>query len=69
MISSPLAGSTPTTRGNESSFSASSSVTVSKVMDLSSEPVRGLGPSTFLAPRFGFSASTGSGGAGSTSVT
>ena len=48
VISSPVFGSTPTTRGNDSSFSASSSVTVSRFIDRSSEPVRGLGPLGFL---------------------
>jgi hypothetical protein len=41
VISSPSA-SVPTTRGRERSLSASSSVTVSRLIDLSSEPVRGL---------------------------
>ncbi|CFS46398.1 Uncharacterised protein [Mycobacterium tuberculosis] len=47
MISSPEAGSTPTTRGSDSSLSASSRVTVCRSMLRSNEPVRGLGPAAF----------------------
>ncbi len=54
----------PTTRGRLSSFSASSSVTVERSIDFSSEPVRGFGCfdlGTFLPSVLS--------GSGSTSVT
>ncbi|CAB4923284.1 unannotated protein [freshwater metagenome] len=40
-ISTPSAGSVPTTRGNDSSANASSSVTVSTAIVLNSDDVRG----------------------------
>jgi hypothetical protein len=58
VISTPSA-SAPTTRGNDISFSASASVTVSSDIDLKSEAVRGL---TAFFPVLGVSS-------GSTSVT
>ena len=58
VISTPSASS-PTTRGSDISFSASSSVTVSSDIDLKSEAVRGL---TAFLPVFGVPS-------GSTSVT
>jgi len=54
VISSPVSGSTPTTRGRLSSCSAVSRSIVSTDIERNSEAVRGLGAASFFAPRFPF---------------
>ena len=69
VIGSPEVGSTPTTRGSESSLSASARVIVCSCIDLSSEPVRGFGRA---ASAFFFAAADSPGsssGSGRSSVT